>query len=67
MKSMFLLNIEAYNLQTYTAPGSTAVNHVKKNERGYLNRSGNWSIRKDDITMYLGGTECMRVELSALA
>ena len=66
-KSTFFLNKEAYNLQTYTAPGSTEVNHVKENERGYLNHSGNWNIWTNGITSYLVGTECVRAELSVLA
>jgi hypothetical protein len=54
-------------LHIYTAPGSTVVNQVKENERRYLNHSGNSNIWKNDIAMYLVGTECMRAELPVLA
>jgi hypothetical protein len=37
MKKMFLFKNEIYNLYTDNAPGSKAVNQVKKNEMEYLN------------------------------
>jgi hypothetical protein len=44
MPAMFLLNKEAYNFHTDIAPGSSEVNQVKENDRGYPNKYGNWNL-----------------------
>jgi hypothetical protein len=67
MKPRFLLKKETSNLQTYTAPDGTAVNHVEKNEKGYLNHPANWSIWNNVTTLHLLGTGCMTAELSVFA